>query len=104
MPVASDEMRAIAAKEKTESVLRTEAEQIHGDHARDLGVSRKQGEDLYRSLNRLNSAALCLSGGGIRSAAFCLGVIQALATHPRGAPPSKGEPGQPCGEAEKCLL
>lgn len=26
-------------------------------------------------------AALCLSGGGIRSAAFCLGVIQALARH-----------------------
>src|SRR5262249_47651516 len=33
----------------------------------------------YRSLNRLNRAALCLSGGGIRSATFCLGVIQALA-------------------------
>jgi len=33
----------------------------------------------YRALNRLNRAALCLSGGGIRSATFCLGVIQALA-------------------------
>jgi hypothetical protein len=33
----------------------------------------------YRSLNRRNRAALCLSGGGIRSATFCLGVIQALA-------------------------
>jgi Patatin-like phospholipase len=33
----------------------------------------------YRSLNQLNRSALCLSGGGIRSATFCLGVIQALA-------------------------
>jgi Patatin-like phospholipase len=35
----------------------------------------------YRSLNKLNRAALCLSGGGIRSATFCLGVIQSLAAH-----------------------
>jgi hypothetical protein len=33
----------------------------------------------YRSLNETNRSALCLSGGGIRSATFCLGVIQALA-------------------------
>src|SRR5262249_57459017 len=38
---------------------------------------------LYQALNDLDRAALCLSGGGIRSAAFSLGVIQALATHPR---------------------
>lgn len=36
-------------------------------------------EELYRRLNELNRAALCCSGGGIRSATFCLGVIQALA-------------------------
>jgi hypothetical protein len=35
----------------------------------------------YRSLNGMNRAALCCSGGGIRSATFCLGVIQALAAH-----------------------
>jgi hypothetical protein len=35
--------------------------------------------EFYRILNRLNHAALCLSGGGQRSAVFCLGVIQALA-------------------------
>jgi hypothetical protein len=38
---------------------------------------------LYQALNDLDRSALCLSGGGIRSAAFGLGVIQALATHPR---------------------
>jgi hypothetical protein len=36
---------------------------------------------LYRALNKLNRAALCCSGGGIRSATFCLGVIQALADY-----------------------
>jgi hypothetical protein len=35
---------------------------------------------IYPQLAALNSAALCLSGGGIRSAAFCLGVIQAFAS------------------------
>ncbi len=45
--------------------------------------SAQHQQRLYQALNRLDRAALCLSGGGIRSAAFSLGVIQALATHPR---------------------
>jgi hypothetical protein len=61
---------------KTDEVLRAEAEAIHG-RGPAPGV---------RSLNGLNSAALCLSGGGIRSAAFALGVIQAFAAHPRPDP------------------
>jgi hypothetical protein len=48
----------------------------HEDIPRDEIESR---EELYRRLNGLNRAALCCSGGGIRSATFCLGVIQALA-------------------------
>ena len=35
--------------------------------------------DVYRELLSLNSVALCLSGGGIRSASFALGVLEALA-------------------------
>ena len=62
----------------TDTVLRKEAEAIHG---KDLGA--KSGGELNRSLSGLSSAALCLSGGGIRSASFALGVIQALAAHPR---------------------
>src|SRR5580704_2381628 len=62
----------------TEDVLREEAKAIHGE-----SLIGKRGPALYRALNQLNSAALCLSGGGIRSAAFGLGVIQALAAHPR---------------------
>jgi hypothetical protein len=38
-------------------------------------------ENFYRCLNKLNHAALCCSGSGARSVAFCLGVIQALASH-----------------------
>jgi hypothetical protein len=37
----------------------------------------------YRWLNDIGRTALCLSGGGIRSACFALGVLQALAVHPR---------------------
>ncbi len=47
-------------------------------------------KEFYRTLNKLNRAALCCSGGGIRSATFCLGVIQALAMYrpPTSAPPT----------------
>jgi hypothetical protein len=40
-------------------------------------------ERLYQRIHRLPTprAALCLSGGGVRSASFALGVLQALARH-----------------------
>jgi hypothetical protein len=38
--------------------------------------------EIYRRLNADNHWALCLSGGGIRSAAFALGIIQRLAAQP----------------------
>jgi hypothetical protein len=59
--------------------VRINADQRDGkplDH--DKVETRKK---FYRSLNKLNRAALCCSGGGIRSATFCLGVIQALAAY-----------------------
>jgi len=62
-----------------EDVLKEEAREIHGT------TPQGTGKELNRGLNALNSAALCLSGGGIRSAAFALGVIQALASFPRSA-------------------
>ena len=39
--------------------------------------------DCYAAIHRLEppQSALCLSGGGIRSASFALGVLQALARH-----------------------
>src|SRR5262249_31400340 len=48
---------------------------------------RDVSPDVYRWLLRRVEAhgrtALCLSGGGIRSASFALGILQALAAHPR---------------------
>jgi len=43
------------------------------------------GVALYRALHARDRSALCISGGGIRSASFALGVIEALAVHPRPA-------------------
>jgi hypothetical protein len=48
--------------------------------------------DFNRQLGRLNRTALCLSGGGIRSGAFALGVLQALATYPRQKSRDPSEP------------
>ena len=78
-----------------EAVLRAEAKSIHD---RDIGADIS-GKELNQELNSLNASALCLSGGGIRSAAFSLGIIQALAVHPRSA-----EASAPVGSAEKSLL
>lgn len=55
---------------------------LNHDHRGGQDITRDEvesREELYRQLNELNRAALCCSGGGIRSATFCLGVIQALA-------------------------
>ena len=37
--------------------------------------------EIYKQINKQNHAALCFSGGGIRSATFCLGVLQTFARH-----------------------
>src|SRR5215471_20652735 len=56
-------------------VLLQEAKAIHPD--------KKASSGSYEELLRLGSTALCISGGGIRSASFSQGVIEALACHPR---------------------
>lgn len=76
----------------TAQILVAEAKSIHG------ATLPEAADALYRELNGLKSAALCLSGGGIRSASFALGVIQALASHPRSAS------GKPVASADKSLL
>jgi hypothetical protein len=50
----------------TEQVLRQEAEAIHGVPLPPTATA----SELYQKLNLCGSAALCLSGGGIRSAAL----------------------------------
>jgi hypothetical protein len=58
----------------TWDVLRDEYRQIWGDDAPPSELN-----DYYSKANDKGQAALCLSGGGIRSASFALGVIEALA-------------------------
>jgi Patatin-like phospholipase len=65
----------------SDAVLRAEANAIHRDQAPIPDTIT--GKALYRALHARHSTALCLSGGGIRSASFALGVIEALAVHPR---------------------
>jgi hypothetical protein len=79
-----------------EDILRAEAVEIHGRGPN----CELTGKRFYAALNGQNSTALCLSGGGIRSAAFALGVLQALATHPRSSEPSN----QPVDSAQNSLL
>lgn len=81
----------------SDAVLRDEANTIHP--AKPAIPETIKGADLYQALHQRNAAALCLSGGGIRSASFALGVIEALAVHPRQAS-AKGE-GEKQTESEK---
>ncbi len=76
----------------SDAILREEANTIHsgkalpdGSIAGDIPAATS-GLELYKELHKRNSAALCLSGGGIRSASFALGLIEALAVHPRPLP------------------
>src|SRR6202049_1159176 len=63
----------------TDDVLRAEYEAIWGGSDK---LSEPTFQAAYReSVQQKNQAALCLSGGGIRSGAFSLGVLQVLARH-----------------------
>jgi hypothetical protein len=60
-------------------VLGEEFAELHPD----VAYTGRSLADLYAAIQQLNrpQSALCLSGGGIRSASFALGVLQALARH-----------------------
>jgi hypothetical protein len=93
---------ALVACITTDKILRDEANAIHGSGTiaePPPGEKPLEGSDLYRKLLSLNSAALCISGGGIRSASFSQGVIEALACHPR-----PQETNETVGSAQDSLL
>ena len=66
--------------------LYDEGRQIHGKDwtlkPEDAGGTPSLSE-IYLELNKRETAALCLSGGGIRSASFALGLLQCFASDPR---------------------
>lgn len=99
----ADDLRQRATKQEAQrrridkdADTRSGADENPGD------VERRKA--FYRSLNKLNRAALCLSGGGIRSATFCLGVIQALAAYDVTIPPSPGDNQKSTKEPQNSLL
>src|SRR5262249_1349040 len=66
-----------------------------------------EGRPLYKQLNECKLAALCLSGGGIRSAAFGLGILQALASSPESVAPTEWDTisdEEVAKKAKNCLL
>jgi hypothetical protein len=69
-----------------DQILCEEAGEIHGQ------PFMAEGKELYKKLHAVHSTALCLSGGGVRSASFNVGVIEALAANPR-TPAASGEEG-----------
>jgi len=67
----------------TDTVLSAELDEIERRRAASgepaAQPAARASESLEQRQARLGLTALCLSGGGIRSASFCLGVLQALA-------------------------
>jgi patatin-like phospholipase len=66
------------------TVLQQEFDELHGAAGANSASSPSGDlEGLYQRIHQLPvlRTALCLSGGGIRSASFALGVLQALARH-----------------------
>lgn len=65
-------LKPISPNEQDKRLFLNEDERsVHKDDVKEV----KPRDEFYRTLNGLNRAALCLSGGGERSAVFCLGVI-----------------------------
>lgn len=63
-------------------VLEAEFERLHGEPALDATAPAEPDarlHALHARLHQRTTSALCLSGGGIRSATFALGVLQGLA-------------------------
>jgi hypothetical protein len=61
-------------------------------------------KELYQKLNELKRGALCFSGGGIRSATFCLGILQALARTDKEHPADEKKERHHQGAPEQSLL
>ena len=73
-----DELKRLAAGQEHESNrYDKDADRRSGKNEERNWVANRKA--FYCQLGKLRSAALCCSGGGIRSATFCLGIIQALA-------------------------
>jgi hypothetical protein len=66
-------------KEKKEDKFQARIAKGYQDVLAAEGKCRDADKPLLRVMHAMNGSAVCLSGGGIRSASFCLGVLQGLA-------------------------
>jgi hypothetical protein len=71
--------REISPKVELAATLAAEFEALHGPPRSPIRTLRDYASEVHAKQGRI--AALCLSGGGIRSASFALGVLQSLARH-----------------------
>ena len=71
--------REISPKVELAAALAAEFEALHGPPQSPIRTLRDYAREVHGKQGRI--AALCLSGGGIRSASFALGVLQSLARH-----------------------
>lgn len=77
--VEADEAESATLKEKAETLIRDVRDGFHMREVDEEAALQALPPTLTRALFREKLTALCFSGGGIRSASFCLGVLQALA-------------------------
>lgn len=61
------------------SVIHAASSSISSNEHSDILARRKQFDPQFNDQELINATGLALSGGGIRSATFCLGIIQTLA-------------------------
>jgi hypothetical protein len=73
-----DERTALAGQQLAPPRATTPVPYINKDYA---DLSKGDLNAIYRILNKDDRWALCLSGGGIRSAALALGIVQYFARH-----------------------
>jgi hypothetical protein len=102
LAAARQHLRRILSRHRTgqrvltlADVLYEEGQQIHGDAwelKRGDGNQSPPLKDIYLELNNRKTAALCLSGGGIRSASFALGLLQCFASDQKGSAPEQKTP------------
>lgn len=76
------------------------ADERTGNETENLDATKAAREKLYHALNKLKRGALCFSGGGIRSATFCLGTLEALARCNRIPPPPRDQDNERHPESE----
>jgi hypothetical protein len=86
----SRQERAYAALDEANRRIGSGARKVGNEH--ELAECHESDKPLKRLLHMADASALCLSGGGVRSASFCLGVLEGLSRFNR-----KGQPSEQAG-------